>query len=140
MKVKNKRVAFKVLILVLIIVAGLIILNSGAIFQRGNPLPYISKMFTLSDTNPYAKVFADKDIYITQNDPDDAALIKHIESAYNVKYYEQMGSCFFFHSDEKTLIANIKVYWEYYIVWDLSFDDADAFVPSNDNTAEQFPH
>lgn len=37
-----------------------------SIFQCGNPMPYIEKMITLNKDKKFAKVYDNKDIYITQ--------------------------------------------------------------------------
>ena len=46
-------------------------------------------------------------------------LIKHIEDAYKVTFRDQMGSAGFFISEEKSIIAEVEVYWSYYLVWEL---------------------
>ena len=92
---------------------------SGTIFQRGNPLPYVSKMFTLNDNNPYAKVFDNEDIYLARLGQYDE-LINHIETAYKVTFIEQMGSAFIFNSDEEQIIVSSEIYWRNYQVWVLT--------------------
>ena len=92
---------------------------SGAVFQRGNPLPYLSKMIALRETNRFAKVFADEEIYLSRTGDYDA-LIKYIESAHDVTFAERMGSAFFFHSDDKSLIASTEIYWRNYLVWEIA--------------------
>jgi len=115
---KAKRVILIIIICVVVLIAGFVALYKDAIFQRGNPLPYISKMITLNETNSFARVFDDQDVYIVRYNSD--ALIKHIEITYDVAFAEQMGSNVFFNSDEKSLFADIEVYWRYYEVWELA--------------------
>ena len=116
---KSKR---KVLIAItgfLTVALAVLAFYSEAVFQRGNPLPYLGKMFALNDNNPYAKVFSDGSVYITRStDYDD--LIRHIENAYEVTFVEQMGSAYFFGSAEKFIIAETEIYWRKYLVWELS--------------------
>lgn len=114
---KTKRIILLGVVCFFIIGSVTFVIKSGAIFQRGNPLPYISKMLTLNNNNSYAKVFDDEDVFITRGDADE--FIKYIENTYDVTYIEQMGSCHFFRSDEKIIVADAEVYWKYYIVWEL---------------------
>ena len=92
---------------------GVFFFYSGAIFQRGNPLPYMSKMLTLSDGEQFAKVFADTDIYLSRKSGYDD-LIKHIENAYNVSFAERMGSAYkliqmYFQYAEKNTISGFTL-------------------------------
>ena len=106
----------------LVLVAILLLLYGGAIFQRGNPIPYVGKMFMLSDSNRYSRVFENQGVYIARVG-NNAELIKHIESSYSVVFKEQLGSAYMFKSDEESLvydyIAEIEVYWRYYMVWEI---------------------
>ena len=103
----------------LVLAVAAFVLYSGTIFQRGNPLPYVSKMFALNDRNQYSKVFEDQGIYITRNGNCDA-LIKQIESTYGVTYTEQLGSAYLFKSENKSIIASTEIYWGRYTVWELA--------------------
>jgi hypothetical protein len=103
----------------LVLVVAVLFLFRGAIFQRGNPLPYVSKMFTMNDNNPYEKVFDDGSVYITRS-ADNNDLVRHIENAYEVTFSEQMGSAYFFGSDEKSIIAETEIYWRKYQVWEIT--------------------
>ena len=89
-------------------------------------MPYISKMITLSDNNPFARVFEDQDIYLMRNSNIErfgtGFLVEYIENTYDVTYIEQMGSSVFFDSGEKTIIADIEVYWRYFTIWELAID------------------
>ena len=58
---------------------GIFYYFAPSIFQRGNPVPYVSKMFKLNNSNHYQKVFPDKDIYITKRYDFDE-LQKYIEN------------------------------------------------------------
>jgi hypothetical protein len=106
-------------IIIFLVIGIVFAVYSRAIFQRGNPIPYIGKMFTLNSKNPYQKVFFDEDVYITRNDDYDE-LIRHIEETYNVSLLEQMGYSYFFGSDEKSISASAEIYWKYYLVWQLT--------------------
>jgi len=103
---------------IIVLVIVVFFFYSGAIFQRGNPLPYMSKMVTLSDDNQFAKVFADADIYLSRNSNYDE-LIKHIESTFGVTFSERMGSAYIFNSDNTAVFASTEIYWRYYMVWEI---------------------
>jgi len=120
-KLMNKKVLIAISCFLVLAIA-ILVFYRGTIFQRGNPLPYISKMFTLSDSNQYSKVFDDKDIYLTRSGSsnyDD--LITHIESTWKVTFIEQMGSTLMFKSEDINIFASTEVYWSKYIVWELTF-------------------
>jgi len=123
---KAKRAIIIIIICFFVLIAGFIIFYKDAIFQQGNPLPYISKMITLSDNNPFARVFEDQDIYLMRNSNIErfgtGFLVEYIENTYDVTYIEQMGSSVFFDSGEKTIIADIEVYWRYFTIWELAID------------------
>ena len=97
---------------------GVFFFYSDAIFQRGNPLPYVSKMLALSDSEQFAKVFADADIYLSRKSGYDD-LIRHIESVYDVSFAERMGSAYVFSSDDKSVVASTEVYLRKYLVWEV---------------------
>ena len=87
-----------------------------SIFQCGNPIPYIEKMITLNGDKKFAKVYDDKETYITlKGDYDD--LHKYIEEKYNVVFLERMGSGYIFVSSNKTVILTSEIYWSKYDVW-----------------------
>ena len=106
----------------LILAVAVFAFYSGAIFQRGNPLPYVSKMLALNDSSHYAKVFDNEDVYITRSN-NGREMIKYIESAYAVTFTEQMGSAYFFNSDDKSLIASAEIYWRKYLVWEIEIQE-----------------
>lgn len=90
-----------------------------SIFQCGNPMPYIEKMITLNKDKKFAKVYDNKDIYITQKG-DFNDLHKYIEREYNVVFLDQMGSGYIFVSPNKTVILTAEIYWSKYEVWDVA--------------------
>jgi len=152
---KTKRVILIIIICFVVVVAGFTVVYRDAVFQRGTPLPYISKMVTLNDKNLYAKVFSDKDVYILRTDTLSRQisengldmLEKHIEETYGVKFTGQMGSNLSFDSNEKTIVADLEVYWRYYLVVDLTVYEGDArkdlwsaLVPSTTQNSTQIPH
>ena len=91
-----------------------------AIFQRGNPFPYLTAALTLSQEKPYAQVCTDttSTTFLTQSSvcPE---LIRHIEDKCNASFHEQGGSAFLFSSNGKQLVVNTEILWGNYIVWDV---------------------
>jgi len=92
----------------------------GNIFQRGNPMPYVTKMVLLNNRNHYQKVFGDKDIYITKRS-DFNELEKYIENTYDVKFEDQLGGGYSFRSDKAHIVVISTIYWRYYSIWELEF-------------------
>lgn len=90
-----------------------------SIFQCGNPIPYIEKMIALNKDKEFAKVYSDKEIYITKKyDYED--LHKYIEDKYKVSFLEQMGSGFIFVSYNERVILTSEVYYKNYEVWNVT--------------------
>ena len=120
---KRKRIILIIVTCVILLTAVFIVIYKDTIFQRGNPIPYMSKMITLTNDVPYAKVYDDQYVYIMRFGSD--KLIKHIEETYQVTFIEQMGSSYFFESAEGLIIAESEVYWRYYSVWELNVSETE---------------
>ena len=116
--VKHKQGIYMAILCFLVAVAVAILLYSGTIFQRGNPLPYLGKMLAISNDKPYAKVFDDANVYITKKSGV-LDLIRHIEHTYDVSFEEQMGNSYFFSAQDRSIVAETEVYWRNYLVWAL---------------------
>ena len=114
----GKRRLANIAISAFLVFAALIIFNWGVIFQRGNPVPYIVRMLTINSANTYARVFADRNVYITRLDNNDE-LFRHIENTHNAKFAEQLGSGFMFDSDDRRIIVEVEIYWRYFMVWEI---------------------
>ena len=99
---------------------GILSYLAPSIFQRGNPAPYVSKMFLLNERNHFQKVFVDKDIYLTKRN-DFSELQKYIEKTYNVKFDDQLGGGYYFGSDEAHILIISTIYWRYYSVWEVTY-------------------
>ena len=111
---------FSIIAIVCILAFIGILTYGGDIFQRGNPLPYVTKMFMLNDSKHYEKVFADKDIYITKR-YDFSLLEKYIENTYDVKFDDKLGGGYSFRSDKVHILVISTIYWRYYTIWELTF-------------------
>lgn len=123
-----KRMVAKTVVAVLlciILVCGVgIYLYKDVIFQRGNPIPYVMKAIFLNEEEPYKKVFADKEIYISKGREHFAkvqdSLIRLVENKYDATFVEQAGSGYIFKSEDKTIIMSTEVYLKYYNVWEVT--------------------
>ena len=94
------------------------LLFNGSIFQCGNPIPYVEKIITLNEEKKFAKVYKDKEIYITKKG-DNEDLHKYIQDEYKVSFLEHMGSGFIFVSSDKKVILTSEIYLKNYEVWDV---------------------
>ena len=111
----------KVVVLCAVILAVLavtVFLKKDAIFQRGNPIPYLSAAVRISETNPYVAVDETNGIYISKRG-DKEALFQMIQDTYGVDYMDQLGSGYLFSDGEKSYIVSSEIYWGRFTVWTL---------------------
>ena len=71
--------------LVISLLAAAVILKWDTIFQRGNPIPYLTAAVRLSEANPYVAVDEEKGIYISKRG-DKEALFEMIQNTYGVEF------------------------------------------------------
>jgi len=117
--IKNKKVILFLLIGLILIISLFVYQNKAVIFQCGNPIPYVSKMFSLDDDTAFIDVFDDKSVYITKRYNSDN-LFQFVENEYGVTFTEQMGSGYIFESDTQKIVLSSQIYWRYYMVWSLT--------------------
>lgn len=85
-----------------------------AIFQRGNPLPYLTAAAQLSDEQTYIEVMPGT--YIARRG-DCPALFAMVEEKWGVEFIEQAGSGYLFANDVTRLTLSSEIYWGRYTVW-----------------------
>lgn len=87
------------------------------IFQRGNPIPYLTAALRLT-TQPYAEVGdrSIRDTYITLG-YDCPELFEKIEQERDVTFVEQAGSGWIFTNGADNLVVSSEIYWRYFVVW-----------------------
>lgn len=108
---------FAAFITVLFLVSSAIVyINRAIIFQRGNPIPYLSSAMKITKNNPYVEVT--EDVIISKKD-DSAKLIKDFEQQMSVSYVEQMGSGYLFSNGKNHYVIVSEVYWGKFTVWTL---------------------
>ncbi|MDD3920138.1 MAG: hypothetical protein PHO41_03025 [Eubacteriales bacterium] len=102
-----------------LVIIGLVLINWGpAIFQRGNPIPYLIATAGISETQPYVPVNDGQGIYISLRGPC-PALFDAVERQYDVNYLEQGGSAYLFAKGERHVTAFSETYWSRYTVWEV---------------------
>ena len=114
---------------ILAILATAVFWKEDAIFQRGNPIPYLTAAVRLSETNPYVAVDEENRIYISKRG-DKEALFQMIQDTYGVEYMDQLGSGYLFSDGEKSYIVSSEIYWGRFTVWTLPSRHEDHYYSS----------
>ena len=119
----------------LIGLAGMIILAAGivfvgwdrAIFQRGNPLPYLLAMMRLDEDTPYVMVMETQEhrVYLTDMDGGER-MIEMVEALTDTEFVEQAGRGFFFEGNGERFTAVNEVYFGRYLVWEVPRFDSEV--------------
>lgn len=88
-----------------------------AIFQRGNPIPYLTAAMKIDDDTPYVAVDVEgtKSVYISRRG-ECKELFDEIESR-GFQFQEQGGSSYFFSDGYNEMIVQSEIYWGKYTVW-----------------------
>ena len=63
---KKKKLWIALLVAFVVLASSVIYLNRAVIFQRGNPIPYLTAAARISEKNPYVAVDEAKGIYISK--------------------------------------------------------------------------
>lgn len=109
-------------IIITVFLVSLAVLKWDAVFQRGNPIPYLAAAIKLSDEHTFAAVEGIEDVYITRRG-NNQALFQMIQETYQVEYKDQLGSSYLFSDGEKNYIVGSEIYWGRFQVWTASFDE-----------------
>lgn len=109
-------------IAVFVLFTSIITSKWNAIFQRGNPIPYLAAAVKLSDENTFEAVENMEGIYITKRG-EKQDLFQMVQNTYDVEYKDQLGSAYLFSDGEKNYTVSSEIYWGRFTVWTLSFDD-----------------
>ena len=118
----NKRTIVLICSLVLLGIAALyFLMKKDAIFQRGNPIPYLTAVFKLSETNSYIAVDELNGIYISKRGDKDA-LFQMIQDTYGVELKDQLGSSYLFSDGKRNYTVSSEIYWGRFTVWTLPDD------------------
>lgn len=124
-----KKKVFSLCAVILAILATVVFLKKDAIFQRGNPIPYLIAAVRLSETNPYVAVDEENRIYISKR-CEKEALFQMIQDTYGVELKDQLGSGYLFSDGEKSYIVSSEIYWGRFTVWTLPSRHEDYYYTS----------
>ena len=113
----KKKIAILCAVILLLLVA-VVFLKWDAIFQRGNPIPYLTAAIRLSEENPYAAVDEANGIYISKRGDKDA-LFQMIQDTYGVEFKDQFGSGYLFSDGTENFHVGSEIYWGRFTVWTL---------------------
>ena len=118
-----------VLVALAIFAAAMLYLHRAAIFQRGNPVPYLIAAAQISERKPYVEVDEESGVYISMggNCPE---LLDYFQEKTGMDFIEQVGGGYLFADDADTAVITSEVYWKYFTVWELPvFALAEKSVP-----------
>lgn len=91
---------------------------SPVIFQRGNPIPYISAAMKIDEDSRYVQVDIDDtyDVYISVRG-DKESLFYDLAYSKGMEFVEQAGSSYIFSDGTNRLIISSEVYLSCFTVW-----------------------
>lgn len=115
--------AFAAMSIIALFFIHIFISYAPAIFQRGNPIPYLTAAAQFSDTQTYAEVMPGT--YITRRG-DCPALFSMIEEKWGVEFTEQFGSGYLFTNAVTRLTISSEIYWGRFTVWTVPTNTVEA--------------
>ena len=93
---------------------------SPAIFQRGNPIPYLLAATRISDDVPYVRVSSEGNEYVYISKRGECPeLFEYIKINWAVDFEEQLGGAYVFTNGSSRLIISSEIYWRNYTVWEV---------------------
>ncbi len=106
--------------------------KAPAIFQRGDPRPYLLAAARLGDSTPFAVVEEPVNctIYLTRaGDPEgQKALLTHLEQQMQAAFVEQGGSVYFFEGPDRAFPVETEVYWGRWLVWEVPTAESKVWI------------
>ena len=114
---KKKMIMLCVLAMVVLVVLTAY-MKRDAIFQRGNPVPYLIAVSQISEDNPFVEVDDSVGIYISKRGkcPE---LFAYFQDQLNAEFVEQAGSGYVFTDGTENYVISSEIYWGNYTVWTL---------------------
>lgn len=101
---------------ILMIITSVLSIWGPAIFQRGNPIPYLVAAKKISNEQSYVQVGGKEGIFISKRG-ECPELFEYVESNWNVEFVEQAGSGYIFSNGIAHLVVSSEIYWGNYTVW-----------------------
>lgn len=105
-----------------VLFAAVAVYKWDAIFQRGNPIPYLRAMVKLAGENTFEAVPDMDGVYVTKRG-DKLGLFQMVCDTYGVEFKEQFGSGYLFSDGEKNYTVGSEIYWGRFTVWTLPFEN-----------------
>ena len=113
---KKKKLWIAILVAFVVLVSSVVYLNRAVIFQRGNPIPYLTAAARISEKNPYVAVDEAKGIYISKRG-ECPELLEYYQEKTGMEFVEQAGNSYLFTDGSRNEVASSEVYWGRYTVW-----------------------
>lgn len=112
---------------ILMVAVAATILYSPVIFQRGNPIPYLSAISKLDSNTTYAQVNVDDNVsvYISHKGTCEE-LLDYISVNSNFELQEQAGGAYIFSNGTDKLIVTSEIYFGRYTVYEVPNTEPDA--------------
>ena len=107
------------IILPVILLLSALYLNRNIIFQRGNPIPYLTAALRITETRTFVPVDNSGTVYISKRGPC-PELFALFEAATGTAFKEQAGSGYLFYDGIHTHVITSEIYWGRFTVWTLS--------------------
>ena len=107
---KKKKLWIALLVAFVVLAASVVYLNRAVIFQRGNPIPYLTAAARISEKNPYVAVDEAKRGECQE-------LLEYYQEKTGMEFVEQAGSSYLFTDGSRNEVASSEVYWGRYTVW-----------------------
>ena len=104
------------LVALLLAAGGVLWRYGGAIFQRGNPIPYLLAAAQLDSDTPFAEVGSGDGVYIAPRG-ECPALLEFVERTRHVSFVERAGSGYLFSNGVDGLVVQSEVYWGRFTVY-----------------------
>ena len=119
----KKKLWIAILVAFVVLASSVVYLNRAVIFQRGNPIPYLTAAARISEKNPYVAVDEAKGIYISKRG-ECPELLEYYQEKTGMEFVEQAGGSYLFTDGSRNEVASSEVYWGRYTVWVLPTMDA----------------
>ena len=114
---KKRRARLAAALVALSLAAGGVLWRyGGAIFQRGNPIPYLLAAAQLDGDTPFAEVGSGDGVYIAPRG-ECPALLEFVERTRHVTFVERAGSGYLFSNGVDGLVVQSEVYWGRFTVY-----------------------
>lgn len=114
---KKRRARLAAALVALSLAAGGVLWRyGGAIFQRGNPIPYLLAAAQLDSDTPFAEVGSGDGVYIAPRG-ECPALLEFVERTRHVTFVERAGSGYLFSNGVDGLVVQSEVYWGRFTVY-----------------------